>query len=86
MLALHLLQSALVLVNPRLVDQFFAEHDFASRLSKHDLRGLTPVICSTVALHERFDLDMDERLDYDEGSGQPTTPAPAPTASAGGAA
>jgi acyl-CoA hydrolase len=42
MLSLHLLQSALVLVNTRMVDRVLAEPDWAARLTEHDLRGLTP--------------------------------------------
>jgi hypothetical protein len=40
-LALHLLQSALVLVNARLVDRVLAEPDWAQQLTDTDLRGMT---------------------------------------------
>jgi len=68
MLALHLLQSALVLVNTRLVDRVLAEPEWAARLTEHDLRGLTPLFWSNVALHGTFELDLDKRLDYDLGA------------------
>ncbi len=64
MLSLHLLQSALVLVNTRLVDRVLDDADFAARLTDHDLRGLTPLFWSNVALHGTFELDLDKRLDY----------------------
>lgn len=72
MLALHLLQSALVLVNTRMVDRVLAEPDWAARLTEHDLRGLTPLFWSNVALHGTFQLDLDQRFDYERG----TSPAP----------
>jgi TnpA family transposase len=65
MLALHLLQSALVLVNTRLVDRVLTEPEWSSRLTEHDRRGLTPLFWSNVALHGTFELDLDKRLDYD---------------------
>ncbi len=42
MLALHLLQSTLVLVNTRMVDRVLAEPEWAAQLTEHDRRGLTP--------------------------------------------
>ena len=48
MLALHLLQSALVLVNTRLVDRVLADPAWARRLTGHDRRGLTPLFWSNV--------------------------------------
>jgi Tn3 transposase DDE domain len=68
MLALHLLQSALVLVNTRPVDRILGSPEWAGRLTAHDLRGLTPLFWSNVALHGPFDLDLDTRIDYDRGS------------------
>lgn len=67
MLTLHLLQSALVLVNTRLVDRVLSEPDWAARLTEHDLRALTPLFWSNVALHGTFQLDLNTRLDYDSG-------------------
>lgn len=65
MLALHLLQSALVLVNTRLVDRVLNEPEWSSRLTEHDRRGLTPLFWSNVALDGTFELDLDKRPDYD---------------------
>lgn len=67
MLALHLLQSALVLVNTRLLDRVLDAPAWAERMSDTDRRGLTPLFWSNVALHGTFELDMSKRLDYDRG-------------------
>ncbi len=77
MLALHLLQSALVLVNTRMVDRVLTEPAWAQRLTEPDLRGLTPLFWSNVALHGTFEvalhgtfeLDLAKRLDYNRGAG-----------------
>ena len=74
MLALHLLQSALVLVNTRLVDRVLDEDDWAALMNEADRRGLSPLFWSNVALHGTFELDLDKRLDYDGGP----VPDPAP--------
>ncbi|MFF9579012.1 Tn3 family transposase [Streptomyces rubiginosohelvolus] len=63
MLALHLLQSALVHVNTLLVQQVLAEPAWASRLSDEDRRGLTALFWSNVNPYGTFRLDMDKRLD-----------------------
>jgi len=68
MLTLHLLQSALVLVNTRLVDRVLDEPQWAGQLTDQDLRGLTPLFWSNVALHGTFELDLDKRLDYDRAA------------------
>jgi TnpA family transposase len=79
MLALHLLQSALVLVNTRLVERVLAEPEWADRLTVHDRRGLTALFWSNVALHGTFNLDLDARLDYDlVGPGNRLASAPGP--------
>ena len=62
MLSLHLLQSALVLVNTRMVDRVLDDPDWAARLTKPDRRGLTPLFWSNVALHGTAQLDLDKRL------------------------
>ena len=39
------------------------------RLTERDLRGLTPLFWSNVALHGMFERDLDKRIDYDRGAG-----------------
>ena len=68
MLSLHLLQSALVLVNTRLVDRVLAGPAWAERMQAPDRRGLTPLFWSNIALHGVFELDLGKRLDYDRAA------------------
>ncbi|MFH8628023.1 Tn3 family transposase [Streptomyces vietnamensis] len=63
MLALHLLQSALVHVNTLLMQQVLAEPAWAKKLSDEDRRGLTALFWSNVNPYGTFRLDMDQRLD-----------------------
>ncbi|MGB7981131.1 MAG: transposase [Candidatus Nanopelagicales bacterium] len=74
MLALHLLQSALVSVNTRMVDRVLDEPDWAARLTEHDLRGPTPLFWTNIALHGTFELDLNTHLDYDREPGAGTGP------------
>jgi TnpA family transposase len=79
MLALHLLQSALVHVNTLLVQQVLAEPAWAKKLTGEDRRGLTALFWSNVNPYGTFRLDMDKRLDL----GLPTAvPHPRTTPSA----
>jgi TnpA family transposase len=63
MLALHLLQSALVHVNTLLVQRVLGDEAWRSRLSVEDRRALTPLFWSHVNPYGRFRLDMDRHLD-----------------------
>jgi TnpA family transposase len=63
MLALHLLQSALVFVNTLLLQRILAEDDWAKRLTAADKRALTPLFWSHANLYGRIDIDMDTHLD-----------------------
>ncbi|MGW0819652.1 Tn3 family transposase [Streptomyces viridiviolaceus] len=76
MLALHLLQSALVHVNTLLVPQVLAEPAWASRLSDEDRRGLTALFWSDVNPYGTFRLDMDKRLDLGGLPAMPPAPHP----------
>jgi TnpA family transposase len=80
MLALHLLQSALVHVNTLLVQQVLAEPAWASRLSEEDRRGLTALFWSNVNPYGTFRLDMDKRLDLGPAAAVPRPRTPADTA------
>ncbi|MEU8927946.1 Tn3 family transposase [Kitasatospora sp. NPDC048545] len=63
MLALHLLQSALVHVNTLLIQQVLAESKWAEKLTDADRRGLSPLFWTHVNPYGRFELDMNSRLD-----------------------
>jgi Tn3 transposase DDE domain len=73
MLALHLLQSALVHINTILVQRVLQEPQWADRLADEDRRGLTPLFWSTINPNGTFRLDMDRRLDLDRGPTAPVT-------------
>ncbi|GAB1325712.1 transposase [Streptomyces sennicomposti] len=79
MLALHLLQSALVHVNTLLVQQVLAEPKWAMKLSDEDRRGLTALFWSNVNPYGAFRLDMSKRLDLGPAAvvPRPRTPADA---------
>jgi hypothetical protein len=61
-LALHLLQICLVYVNTLMIQQILAERSWAKRLTKEDLRALTPLIYAHVNPYGIFLLDMRARL------------------------
>jgi TnpA family transposase len=63
MLALHLLQSALVHVNTLLLQSVLDDPSWADRLGAEDQRGLTPLFWSNINPYGRFSLDMNTRLD-----------------------
>jgi hypothetical protein len=63
MLALHLLQSALVHVNTLLLQRVLAEPAWPPRLAAADRRALTPLFWSNVNPYGRFHLEMDRHLD-----------------------
>jgi len=65
MLALHLLQSALVHVNTLLLQHLLAEPRWRETLTDVDRRALTPLFWSNVNPYGRFRLDMDRHLDLD---------------------
>ncbi|MER5410877.1 Tn3 family transposase [Streptomyces sp. NPDC002769] len=65
MLALHLPQSSLALINNQLLQAVFRARDprWAGKLTTADRRGLTPLFRSHANPHGRSHLDMDPRLD-----------------------
>ncbi len=65
MLALHLLQSALVHVNTLFVQRVLADQAWGDRLAEPDRRALTPLFWNPVNPYGRFELDMDRQLDLE---------------------
>ena len=65
MLALHLLQSALVLINTLFLQRVLAEPEWADRLTEEDRRALTPLFWTHVNPYGTFSLQMDRHLDLD---------------------
>ena len=64
MLALHLLQSALVYVNTLLLQRVLEDGRWLERLTDAD-RGLTPLFSTHVNPYGHFRLEMDRRLDLE---------------------
>ena len=63
-LALHLLQASLVYVNTRMLQTVLAEPAWHGRMAPEDYRGLTPLIYAHVNPYGRFDLDLNNRIDF----------------------
>jgi hypothetical protein len=63
MLALHLLQSALVHINTILVQRVVERPEWASRLDDNDRRALSPLFWTDVNPYGTFNLDTDNHLD-----------------------
>lgn len=72
MLALHLLQSALVHINTLLLQTVLEIPQFHDLVGEHEQRALTPLFWSNINPYGRFRLDMDRRLDL---SAQPESVA-----------
>ncbi|MGW4889963.1 Tn3 family transposase [Streptomyces murinus] len=81
MLALHLLQSALVHVNTLLLQQILADPEWAERLTDADRRALSPLFWTHINPYGRFELDMNNRLDL-----TPVLAVPGPRTNPGGSA
>ena len=65
MLALHLLQSALVHVNTLLMQQVLVDPKWADTLTDADRRALSPLFWTHVNPYGRSELDMNRRMDLD---------------------
>ncbi|WP_445330383.1 Tn3 family transposase [Streptomyces sp. A475] len=62
MLALHLLQCALMHVNSLLLQDILSEEKCQKRLTDADRRALLPLFWTHVNPHGRFELDMNSHL------------------------
>lgn len=63
--ALHLLQSCLVYVNTLMLQRVLEENTWRERMTREDVRGLTPLVWGHVSPYGRFDLDMTSRIDLE---------------------
>lgn len=66
MLSLHLLQLSLVYINTLLIQQVLSRPEWQSRLTKDDLRGLTPLIYGHINPYGVIQLNMDTRIPIEE--------------------
>ena len=73
MLALHLLQSALVHINTLLLQAVLEVPEFHDLIGEDERRGLSPLFWTHINPYGRFRLDMDRHLDLT------TAPTPATT-------
>jgi Tn3 transposase DDE domain len=64
MLALHLLQSALVHINTLLLQAVLEVPGFHDLIGTDERRGLTPLFWTNINPYGRFRLDMTTRLDF----------------------
>lgn len=71
MLALHLLQSSLVLVNTLMLQTVLEVEEFTGMLEPEDRRGLTPLFWTHINPYGRFTLDMNTHLDLGQISAKP---------------
>ena len=62
MLCLHLLQNSLIYINTLMLQQVLEQDHWKGRLTKEDLRALTPLLFGHVNPYGRFDLDLEERI------------------------
>jgi TnpA family transposase len=62
MLALHLLQISLTFIQTLMIQDVLSEPAWMNRMTKEDLRGLTPLIYSNVNPYGLMRLNMAERL------------------------
>lgn len=62
MLALHILQAAIVYINTLMIQDLLAEPDWSDILTDHDRRALTPLFWAHVQPYGRVTLDMTRRL------------------------
>ena len=62
MLALHLLQNAMVYINTLMIQRVLSEKDWRGRMTAEDFRGLMPLIYGHLSPYGTFVLDMTSRL------------------------
>jgi TnpA family transposase len=65
MLALHLLQNAMVYINTLMIQRVLSEKVWMGRMTAEDFRGLMPLIYGHISPYGTFLLDMASRLDIE---------------------
>jgi TnpA family transposase len=68
MLALHLLQSSLVYINTLMLQRVLGEPAWEDRLTPEDRRALTPLFYGHVTPYGTFHLDLNTRLNIEQGT------------------
>jgi Tn3 transposase DDE domain len=62
MLALHLLQNAMVYINTLMIQRVLSEKEWRGRMTAEDFRGLMPLLYGHISPYGTFVLDMTSRL------------------------
>ena len=70
MLAMHLLQSSLVLVNTLIIQQILTEPAWAKRLTDRDKKALNALIWAHINPYGTFHIDMSTHLDLGPATGR----------------
>ena len=65
MLALHLLQNAMVYINTLMIQRVLSEKEWRGRMTAEDFRGLMPLIYGHISPYGTFLLDMASRLNLE---------------------
>ncbi len=65
MLALHLLQNAMVYINTLMIQRVLSETAWIRRMTPEDFRALMPLIYGHISPYGTFLLDMAARLDIE---------------------
>jgi TnpA family transposase len=65
MLALHLLQNAMVYINTLMIQRVLSENAWRGRMTVEDFRGLMPLIYGHISPYGTFLLDMTSRLNIE---------------------
>ena len=65
MLALHLLQNAMVSINTLMIQRVLSENEWMGRMTAEDFRALMPLIYGHISPYGTFLLDMASRLDIE---------------------
>ena len=65
-LALHLLQNCLVYVNTLMLQRVLSEQKWKARMTSEDWRGLTPLIYPHVSPYGAFNLNLDQRINFEQ--------------------
>ncbi len=63
--SLHLLQSAMVYVNSRMIQSVISDPNWNVELSDEDYRGLTPLIYTHINPYGRVEINMDKQIDFE---------------------
>ena len=64
MLSLHLLQNCLVYINTLIIQEILSSPENMHRMTKEDLRALTPLIFRHINPYGNFDLNMSSRIPF----------------------